>query len=109
MNTIKTLFVASLITFSFAANAAPSETECTITDAVESPAGLFFKLPVILSNPVSACGFAAVTWRNSHCPREQLMTKSQVEAMIREALQAQQIQPMIEDHYKDVASNSLTD
>lgn len=105
MKVFKTLFALSLITLSSVASASPSETECTITDTIDSPVFTFVKLPVILSNPLSAFGFAFSSYRNSLCPREELMTRQQVEVMIKEALQAQMVQGMLQDHYKDVANN----
>lgn len=108
MKAFKTLFAVSLITLCSVAQASPSQTECQITDTIDSPVFTFVKLPVILSNPLSAFGFAFSSYRNSLCPKPELMTRQQVEAMIEEALQAQQVQMMLQDHYKDISNNSQT-
>jgi len=66
--------------------AAPSESECAVTEALESPASTFFKLPLILANPVSAFVFAASSYRAAQCPRPELITRAEAENMIQRAL-----------------------
>lgn len=82
----KTTVFFTLALVSSLAFAAPSESECAITEAVDSPAATFFKLPLILANPVSAFVFAASSYRASQCPRPDLITREQAEAMIQRAL-----------------------
>ena len=77
------------ITLAFASSlalAAPSESECAVTEALDSPTATFFKLPMILANPVSAFVFAASSYRAAQCPRPKLLTRDEAEKMIQRAL-----------------------
>lgn len=84
MKKVTVFFTLALV--STLAFAAPSESECAITETLDSPAATFFKLPLILANPVSAFVFAASSYRASQCPRPELITRDEAEAMIQRAL-----------------------
>jgi hypothetical protein len=82
MNKIQTTVFFALMFLASAAQAGPSEAECEITAAIDSPAATFVKLPIILTNPFSAFAFAASSYRNSLCPRPELITREQAQVMI---------------------------
>lgn len=82
----KTTICITLALSSSLAFAAPSESECDVTQAIDSPTATFFKLPLILSNPVSAFVFAASSYRAAQCPRPELITRADAEKMIQRAL-----------------------
>ncbi len=92
--TLKKLIAAALLTASSIAYAGPSEAECEITSAVDSPLATFFKLPVIIANPAAAFVFAASSYRNSQCARPTLLTQEQVMALIAQELQRQGSAPV---------------
>lgn len=79
------LFFALALT-SAAASAGPSEAECSITTAIDSPIASLIKIPLILTNPAASFVFAANTYRQSLCPRPQLITREEAQAMIAEAV-----------------------
>jgi len=82
----KSTIVITLALASSLAFAAPSESECAVTETLDSPAATFFKLPLILANPVSAFVFAASSYRAAQCPRPDLITRDEAEKMIQRAL-----------------------
>lgn len=88
----RNIFVSLVLVALFgSANAGPGETECRITTAVDSPAATFVKLPIILSNPTTVFAFAASSYRNSLCPKPQLVTREEAQAMVDRAV-AQQLE-----------------
>lgn len=82
----KASLLTALILVCSSATAAPTEGECQVTTAIDSPAATFVKLPLILSNPVTAFVFAASSYRNSLCPKPELITRQEAERMIQEAV-----------------------
>lgn len=80
------LAIITLSLIAMPAFASPTEAECQVTTAIDSPAATFVKLPLILSNPVSAFVFAASSYRNSLCPKPELITRQEAERMIQEAV-----------------------
>lgn len=86
MKTIKLMLTVSLLSISFSVLAAPSETECQITSTIDSPLIGFLKVPLMLSNPLYSIGFVASSYRNSQCPKPELITKEQAQLMIQEAI-----------------------
>lgn len=82
----KSVMFATLALIGSPAFASPSETECQVTAAIDSPAATFVKLPLILANPATAFVFAATSYRNSLCPRPELITREEAERMIAEAV-----------------------
>lgn len=82
----KPTVVITLALISSLALAAPSESECAVTETLDSPAATFFKLPLILANPVSAFVFAASSYRAAQCPRPELITREDAEKLIQKAL-----------------------
>jgi hypothetical protein len=93
MNKIQATAFFALVFLASAAQAGPSKTECEITTAIDSPAATFVKLPIILTNPFSAFAFAASSYRNSLCPRPELITRNQAQAMV-DAAVAQQFESL---------------
>jgi hypothetical protein len=83
---LKSTIVISLAFASSLALAAPSASECAVTEALDSPTATFFKLPIILANPVSAFVFAASSYRSAQCPRPKPITRDEAEKMIQRAL-----------------------
>lgn len=88
-----TVFAAFALSCSVAL-AAPSESECAVTGAIDSPVATFVKLPLILANPAYAFVFAANSYRQSQCPRPELITREQAQQMI-EAAVAQAVQAAV--------------
>lgn len=82
----KVTVFSTLALISSMAFSAPGESECAFTETLDSPAATFFKLPLILSNPVSAFVFAASSYRASQCPQPDLLTRDEAEKMIQRAL-----------------------
>jgi len=82
----KSTVAITLALVSSLAFAAPSESECAVTQSIDSPAATFFKLPLILANPASAFVFAASSYRAAQCPRPELITRDEAEKMMQRAL-----------------------
>lgn len=103
---MKKAILAALLALSTAAHAGPGATECGVTTAIDSPAGTFFKLPVIIANPLTAFAFAASSYRNSLCPRAELITREQAQAMIDEAV-ARQVAEIVKAQQAQVLAEVL--
>ena len=71
--------------------AGPGETECKVTTAIDSPAATFVKLPIIIASPTSVFAFAVSSYRNSLCPKPELITREQAQALV-DAAVAQQFE-----------------
>jgi hypothetical protein len=71
--------------------AGPGETECKVTTTIDSPAAAFVKLPIIIANPTSVFAFAVSSYRNSLCPKPELITREQAQSMV-DAAVAQQFE-----------------
>jgi hypothetical protein len=91
MNKIQNTAFLALISFVSVAQAEPGQAECKLTTAIDSPVATFVKLPIILTNPFSEFVFAASSCRNSLCPRPELITREQAQAMV-DAAVAQQFE-----------------
>ena len=78
-----------LLAASMPAFAGPGVTECKVTTAIDSPAATFVKLPIIITNPTSVFAFAVSSYRNSLCPKPELITREQAQAMVDAAIAKQ--------------------